>query len=246
MTDLTPVSKFEVKVECGCPRGPYRCTGKFLMFAATQQSLGQKTFASLPAMRRFNVNTLQFDEDYWNSDNDDDEDTLELVRPVHNHICTTCMQGMTILDVKIPASTWILVAEVPKEHNVSKDSLRRFPNTITYSGGVQFKMAWCSFLKDGTNFVSFHRLNSHWYCNDLERNPKLARVPDNYNFSGVVLKRIFYYRVTIPEPNHPADKSPHRCLELANATDDVEGIWAVAAGLFIVFLLVLVLTVIFI
>ena len=232
LKDLTPVSKFKVKLECGCPGGPYRRTVKFLYFSRimTKHLMGTLVFVTHPAMRRFDDNTLQFDEDFWETEEDEDEDSRDLVRPVENHICPNCMQGMHVLDVEVPESTWVLVVEVTKDHVEAGVTFKNFPGSFAYSG-ARYKKAWVSYLQDGRHFISVHRVDGHWYLyDDLDSNPKLTRIPDTLKFrAGIVPQRVFYYRDTSASARGIApNQSPHRCLEFANATDQVEGIRTIA------------------
>ena len=238
LRDLTPVSRFKIKVECGCP-SPYRRTVKFLAFEKVLTRVANRTSTSYvgkPAMRKFDDNTLQFDDDYWEPDTDkgeswsDDDEERNLVRKIDNFICPTCLQGMKVLDTIIPPSTWVLVAEITKDHQQNRVSFREFPRLI-YFNGCRFKKAWASYLITGGHFVSVHRMGPNWYYyDDLERDPKLIKMRSGLELGEkYVLQRLFYYRDTRnfhPEPG----ESPHRCLQFANAADEANEVRIVAEG----------------
>jgi hypothetical protein len=83
LQDLTPVSRFKVRIQCGC--GQIRSeVVKFFRFVEVLSNSGT-TAVAVPAMRQFDNHTLEFDDEYtWQPEQKRKVATLSSSKPFYH------------------------------------------------------------------------------------------------------------------------------------------------------------------
>lgn len=212
--NLGPITAFDILVVCGCGNRVFnkiQCN----RFMAVDTESGRYVTPE-PAFLTFNVKTLEFDGNYWETGENENVNTtysrLNTSRKINGKDCPSCSGKFKINGISVPETTWMIITEVPTFMRHSLD-FEELPISFVY-GSDCFEIAWVCFMVRGNHFVSAHLMNGHWYYYDdlaggrAGRDCPLTRIEaGNFDFSQHEMQRVFYRRVT--------EASPHRCIKHA-------------------------------
>lgn len=221
LENLQPISWYFSDVTCGCGtiiRKPLQC----LRYMAIPLPRGRFLLAE-PAYRTFNPNNLEFDDDYWSNDyEEEDFSTHRLERNLSKRIqgrqCARCNQQTGCLNTGVPETTWMLVVEVPVYLRLELMLSELTPSLI--HSGASFDIAYVVLMTQYSHFVSIHLLDGVWYFFDDSKGAtggqpcpftRLDKRDFRNHRRNYTMERVFYLR--------SAEKKPHRCLTLAHQSD---------------------------
>ena len=215
---LDTVTRIRLFLDCHCRLPDVRVTHCFIYVAHKDK------LTVVPALRNFDVNRMEFDEEYFNTvlmrtgnrpsfrfGIPQVPNFSAFARPAKAQNCLKCMGTYTVRSINIPDSTWLLIVECPD--SLKKATLRHFETAKeTRANGVAFRLAWILLLEKGSHFVSLHCYDNKWYFYDDLHEARMVRIdPQRFEIGNRDCIRAFYYR--------EAERNPHRCLKRLDSSD---------------------------
>ena len=215
---LDTVSRIRAQLGCKC-RFP---TGRMIqcyIFNIIRDGI----YECVPAIRNYDIHSLEFDEDYANyimeeyhvpaeigNPLEGENNFGHLARDVRSARCTTCKGNFNVQSLIVPDCTWLLVVEFPRAlYRVNMDRLSCLEVRV---GGDVFYLAWVQLQNiHNKHYISLHYFQQKWfYYDDLDGN-LIRYEPREVNYNHFINRRAFYYRKT--------PVNPHRCLEKLHTVD---------------------------
>lgn len=213
LRNLDSVSKFNVLIKCNCHGGKSRICQVYCGFLRKLKTVAGKAPEYNISLAKWMNEGDEYEDPIWNySLLGDDTPTIRfdsnLSQPI-SKTCEKCKNFVNIIDVQVPPTTWLLVADLAE--TLKKVSVRSLQNIGSYqTGGVVFYPAFV--LVYNTKLGHFTTLSllqkDEWrffddYCGGLFKicDPDKVRYGDKLNL------RVFFYRKT--------EINPHLCLSRA-------------------------------
>ena len=133
--------------------------------------------------------------------------SLALSQPI-SKICSRCYSLISVKNIQVPPSTWLLMADIPL--SLQKSSVDVFLSLHDYViGDVSFVLKFILlFNVNNGNFTSLNLVDNEWYFfDDLAGGAFKKCDPSRVNYKTKVNLRAFYIRKT--------ETKPHICIQEA-------------------------------
>ena len=216
---LDTVSRIRALLSCKC-RFPTGRTLQCYIYNAVRAGV----YECIPALRNYDIESLEFDEEYSAAVYNDYGYHPEMGNPhrheidQHSHMardvrlskCQHCKHNFSVQSIKIPDCTWLLIAEFP--FAIERTDLEKLNLNEIRIGGDIFYLAFGQLqIHHNNHYVYMHRFQGKWFFYDDLQGSLVRSDPKEINYSHHVNRRAFYYRKT--------PINPHRCLEKLHAID---------------------------
>jgi hypothetical protein len=206
---LSPVSSFDVTLQCGCDSG--RIKSQHAYVALLRRNHHQSVFNLAMATWKMNGG-LQEDPLWMHSllgENGPNASVTRVKATPLASICSGCQNMVSVRSIVVPESTWLLICDVSE--NLYRCSLEGLSSLAVYVvGGVVFRLAFIVLYNQATgNFTSMNFSHGEWnyYEDNLGGLLKTCN-PGKLRYKDRVNARVYYIRDTVSDENH-------RCLSAA-------------------------------